>query len=242
MIGSLDKSYNRPIIVDEEQLRHLASIVEKRFCAVEYEIKTIDGAKYILPNIDDVIAYNNPDSRKIVCISIGGYKSKDGRGYYPEFSISLFDMSKYDASCILTLKNLEEAEITYFSQRVDEFVKSTKTAYWWLHRSAFYIGLGFLLYCMVVVYYYLSLGMEQWSMKADKTTILTGWSVICMLISVYGIRKIVEYLFPEGGFVIGEQKRFMKRKDKRRYLVFITIIGTIILGVISGVIANYILK
>lgn len=241
MIGSLDKSYNRPIIVDEVHLRYLAGIVEERFSAVEYEIKTIDGAKYKLPTIDDVIAYNNPDSRKIVCISIWGYKSKDNHDYYPEFSISLFDMSKYDASCILTLKNLEEAEITYFSQRIDEFVKSTKTAYWWLHKSAFYIGLGFLLYCMVVVYYYLSLGMEQWSMKADKTSILTGWSVVCMLVSVYGVRKIVEYLFSEGGFVIGEQKRFMKRKDKRRYFVFITIIGTIILGVISGVIVNYIL-
>lgn len=42
MIGSLDKSYNRPILVDEDHLRYLAGIVEERFCAVEFEIKTID--------------------------------------------------------------------------------------------------------------------------------------------------------------------------------------------------------
>lgn len=240
MIGSLDKSYNRPILVDEDHLRYLAGIVEERFCAVEYEIKTIDGAKYKLPTIDDLITYNNPDSRKIVSISISGYKNKDGNGYYPEFSISLFDMSEYDASCILTLKKLEEAEITHITQRVDEFVKSTKTAYWWLHRPAFYVALGFIFYCVVVAYYYLSLGLEQWSMKENKTSLLTGWSFICMLTSVYGIRKIVDYLFLEGGFVIGEQKKFMKKKDKTRNFIFITIICTIILGVMSGLIVNFI--
>ena len=239
MIGSLDKSYNRPILVDEDHLRYLAGIVEERFCAVEYVIKTIDGARFKLPTIDDLISYNNPDSRKIVCISIIGYKSKDVNGYFPEFSISLFDMSEYDASCILTLKKLEEAEITHITQRVDEFVKSTKTAYWWLHRPAFYVALGLIFYSVVIVYYYLSLGMEQWSMKENKTSILIGWSFICMLTSVYGIRKIVDYLFPEGGFVIGEQKKFMKKKDKTRNFI-ITIICTVIFGVISGLIVNFI--
>lgn len=240
MIGSLDKSYNRPIIVDEEQLRYLSGIVEERFESVEYEIKTIDGAKFKLPSMGDLIAYNNPDSRRIVSISIWGNKSKDRHGYYPEFSISLFDMSVYDASCILTLKNLEEAEITYFTQRIEEFVKSAETGYWWLHRSAFYITLGFIFYCMVVAYYYISLGLEQWAVKENKMSILTGWSFVCMFISVYGIRKIVDYLFPEGGFVVGEQKKYMKKKDKRRYFFLITILGTIILGVISGLIVNYV--
>lgn len=50
----------------------------------------------------------------------------------------------------------------------------------------------------------------------------------------------MDYLFLEGGFVIGEQKKFMKEKDKTRNFIFITIICTIILGVMSGLIVNFI--
>jgi len=44
MIGSFNKAYNRPIIVDEGQLRYLSNIIIERFDKVEYEIHTVDGA------------------------------------------------------------------------------------------------------------------------------------------------------------------------------------------------------
>lgn len=72
MIGSFNKVYNHPIIVDEGQLHNLSNTIIKRFDKVEYEIHTVDGASYKLPSIDDVITYSNPDSRRIIKINIWG--------------------------------------------------------------------------------------------------------------------------------------------------------------------------
>lgn len=240
MIGSFNKAYNRPIIVDEGQLRYLSNIIIERFDKVEYEIHTVDGASYKLPTIDDVIAYSNPDSRRIIKINIWGEKKKDSPSFYWAFSLSLFDMSKYDSSCILTMKDLEDTEITFLAQRIDEFVKGCQFPCWWIHSKAFYIVLGFLLYAAIVVAYYVNLGHEKWVEMPNKSTILTGWSVLCMLFSVFVLGKSVDYLFPEGGFSTGEQVKYMKKKNKARNLVFNFILGTIILGVISGLITHYI--
>ena len=49
MIGSYNKAYSRPVIVDEGQLRYLSNIIIERFDKVEYEIHTVDGASYKLP-------------------------------------------------------------------------------------------------------------------------------------------------------------------------------------------------
>ena len=70
MIGSFNKVYNHPIIVDEGQLHNLSNTIIKRFDKVEYEIHTVDGASYKLPSIDDVITYSNPDSRRIIKINM----------------------------------------------------------------------------------------------------------------------------------------------------------------------------
>jgi hypothetical protein len=149
-------------------------------------------------------------------------------------------MAKYDASCILSLKNLEESEITYITQRIDEFVKGASVPYWWIHRPAFYIVVGILLYGIVSGVYFLSIDREKWAEKANNVAVLSGWSVICMAISAFLIKGIIEYLFPEGGFAIGEQIKYMKKKDKVRGLIFITIIGSIVIGVISGVLTHFI--
>lgn len=88
--------------------------------------------------------------------------------------------------------------------------------------------------------YYLNIGWKKWAEMPDKTSLLAGWSVLCMLFSVFVVGKTVDYLFPEGGFATGEQKKYMKKKNKARNLVFNTIIGTIILGVISGLITFFV--
>ncbi len=69
MTGSTTKYFFRPIIVDEGQLRYLSEIVKERFGVVEYGIETIDGDQYDYSSVDDLLAYNNSNSRKITKIS-----------------------------------------------------------------------------------------------------------------------------------------------------------------------------
>ena len=69
MTGSTAIYYFCPIIVDESQLRYLSEMVKERFGEVEYGIETIEGVQYEYSSIDDLLAYNNPNSRKITKIS-----------------------------------------------------------------------------------------------------------------------------------------------------------------------------
>ena len=70
MTGELTKSYERTLIINEEHLRDLASFIEDGFVDVEYKIFTSDGANYKLSSKDEVLAYSNPESRRIIKIFI----------------------------------------------------------------------------------------------------------------------------------------------------------------------------
>lgn len=55
MKGSFNKVYSHPIVVEEQQLRNLATIIIDRFVEVEYEVKTIDGSSYKFFTIEELI-------------------------------------------------------------------------------------------------------------------------------------------------------------------------------------------
>jgi hypothetical protein len=57
---------------------------------------------------------------------------------------------------------------------------------------------------------------------------------------MFVVKRFVEYLFPQGGFAIGEQVKYFNKKEKTRNLVLMTIIGSLIIGIIAGVITHFI--
>lgn len=242
MTGELTKSYERSLIINEEHLNYIASFVEDEFVDVEYNIYTADGAHYKFGGKDELLAYRNPESRKIVKLVISGNKEHRDRAYFKDFSISLFDMSKYDKSCILTLDNMEEKDIVFYTQRIDEFVKNAQAPFWWIHKTVVYIVIWLLLYAIAAFFYFTKMDKTQLADKAYNILFLNGVSVICAAISAVGVRWLVGFLYPEGGFAIGEQTKKLNKKNDIRNLVLITIIGTIILGIISGVITHMIVS
>lgn len=242
MKGELTKSYDRSLLIDAEQFTYIASFIEVNFVDIEYKIYTSDGANYNLSAMDEVLSYSNPDSRRIIKIVISGNKEHRERSFYKDFSISLFDMSKYDKSCILTLNNMEEKDIVFYTQRVDEFVKSSQEPLWWIHKTAVYIVIWVLLYAIAAVFYFTKTDKAQLADKAYNMVFLNGVSAICAVVSAFLVRWVVRKLYPEGGFAIGEQVKYINRINKTRNLILITILGTIVLGIISGVITHLIVS
>lgn len=242
MTGELTKSYERSLIINEEHLKNLASFIEDGFVDVEYKIFTSDGANYKLSSKDEVLAYSNPESRRIIKIVISGNKEHRERSFYKDFSVSLFDLSKYDKSCILTLNNMEEKDIVFYTQRIDEFVKSAQAPLWWIHKTVVYIVIWLLLYAISAFFYFTKTDKEQLADKAYNMIFLNGVSGICAAVSAFGVKWLVGYLYPEGGFAIGEQAKYLNKKSRTRNLILITVLGTIVLGVISGVITHLIVS
>lgn len=242
MTGELTKSYERTLIINEEHLRDLASFIEDGFVDVEYKIFTSDGANYKLSSKDEVLAYSNPESRRIIKIVISGNKGHREHALYKDLYISLFDMSKYDKSCILTLNNMEEKDIVFYTQRIDEFVKSAQASLWWIHKTIVYVVLWLLLYAISAFIYFTNTDKAQLADKAYNMIFLNGVSAICAAVSAFGVRWLVGYIYPEGGFAIGEQAKYLNKKSRTRNLILITVLGTIVLGVISGVITHLIVS
>lgn len=242
MTGELTKAYKRSLLINEEHLKNLASFIEDRFEDVGYKIYTSDGASYTLNTKDEVLSYNNPDSRRIIKIVISGNKEHRERSFYKDFSISLFDMSKYDKSCILTLNNMEEKDIVFYNQRIDEFVKNAQTPHWWIHKTPVYIVIWIFLYAIAAFFYFTKTDKTQLADKTYSMVFLNLVSGTCAFVSAFLIRWVVEKLYPEGGFAIGEQVKFFNRLKKIRNLILITILGTIVLGIISGVITHLIVS
>ena len=242
MKGELTKSYDRSLLINEDHFTNIASFIEDGFVDIEYKIYTSDGANYNLSSMEEVLSYSNPDSRCIIKIVISGNKDHREHSFFKDFSLSLFDMSKFDKSCILTLYNMEEKDIIFYSQRIDEFVNSAQKPLWWIHKTAVYIVIWVLLYAIAAVFYYTKTDKAQLIDKTYNMVFLGGVSAVCAFVSAYFVRWVVRKLYPEGGFAIGEQVKHFNRLNKTRNLILITILGTIVLGVISGVITHLIVS
>lgn len=239
MIGSLYKSYDFPIIVSADDLKELSKMLSSNFEELEYTISTKDGARYTLNSLDEVLSYSNPDNRKIQRLCVRGRRRNSVNFIHPSISISLLDKSVYTKSCELEITQLDETEICYYSQRMNEFTKRITAPYRWLHKPVFNWIVGILFYILSAI---------LCSLYIDNAKIVSvillrhGIPIICMIFSVIVTEKIIFRLFPECCFVIGEQKKQKDKIDKRKKLVFVTIILALVIGVLGSIIAYYIVQ
>jgi len=242
MIGNLNKSYDFPIIVTTEDLKSLSDLLYSGFDELQYNINTKDGARYTLDSLEEVLNFSNPDDRKIQRICIKGNKKKGESFMYPNMSVSLLDKSVFSKSCELEIIQLEETELCYYSQRVEEFVKRIRAPYWWLHKSAFYWITGLLLYFLSAIFYFHHVDNTDPVNRVYNILVLQGVSAFCMFISMVIIEKIVYYFFPECFFAIGEQLKRIEKLNKLKRFIFLTIITALVVGVLSSIIAYYVVR
>ena len=242
MKGSLIKSFDYPVIVSADDIKVLSDMLSSGFEELQYSINTKDGARYTLNSLDEVLNYSNPDDRKIQRICIKGNKKKGDGFIYPNISVSLLDKSKHVKSCELEIIQLEETEICYYSQRVEEFVKRIRAPYWWLHKSAFYWITGLLLYFLSAIFYFHHVDNTDPVNRVYNILVLQGVSAFCMFISMVIIEKIVYYFFPECFFAIGEQLKRIEKLNKLKKFIFLTVIIALVVGVLSSIIAYFIVR
>lgn len=242
MIGSLNKSYDFPIIVSAEDLKSLSDILSSGFEELQFTINTKDGARYTINSIEDVLNYSNTDGRKIQRFCVRGNKKKAGSFIHPNICVSLLDKSAYTTSCEFEMYQLDETELCYYTQRIDEFTKRIKAPYWWLYKSSFYWITGLLLYFLSAIFYFHHVDNTNLVNRVYNILVLQGVSAICMFFSMIVLEKIIFRLFPECYFAIGEQKKYKDKLDKRKKIIFVTFILALVVGVLSSIIAHYIVQ
>lgn len=241
MKGNLHKKYEFATIITESDLKHLSTLVSSKFDFVKYEIKTKDGAEYCVDNLDDILNYDNHNYRKIILFRVKGNRNERDNFIFPNISISLYDNSIYQEACILDIKGLDDTEIVYFSQKIKDFTKQIKAPYWWCHKPAFYCVLSLVLYAVLTCIF-----LRDWYItEEDKTYVFIMLLIIsssCGMLSALLGRKVVSWIFPEGCFCIGEQKKYIHRKEKYRGIILWTIFVPLFLSIVAGIITSMFIK
>lgn len=175
--------------------------------------------------------YNNPNSRKITEISIRGNLYNGGSSSVPELYLSICDRSKFELSCFMQLKCLEESDITYFKSRMEDFVKDYSVEYWWMYKSVFYWIFGACLYLLLAVILSWYIGREYHVYISHNIVASLCWSMLCMAVTILLVKKGLGWLFPAGGFRIGEQIKVLDQKVKARKWI-LGLITTVVAGLI----------
>ena len=242
MLGRFKKKGKYSIIVTPDDLKMLSGIVTSNFDEIRYTIKTIDGAEYMVNGLDEVLEYSNPSSRRIEMFRIEGNQEKGNGFYLPNISISLFDTAIYDASFILQLEKMDEKDIVFYTNKFDEFFKRIRAPYWIIHKDGFYWAVGLILYFLCAIIYQIHFNTLDIARQVYNILILQGVSAVCMFFSIFVLRKILVMIYPESIFAIGEQERYKIKKEKVRYLILWTIVGALVLGIISSIIATLIVN
>lgn len=242
MKGNFRKKYDFSIIVTAEDLKALLDTITDVFKYVRYEIETSDGAKYTTNELKDILEYTNPDTRKIELLRIRGNLNEGESFFSPNICISLFDTSKFDKSIIFDLNEMEEKEIIYYTTIIDEFARRIKAPYWWIFKDWFYWICGIILYFSFGFIYLSNTDITNTINKVYSILLLQGVSAVCMAFSMYALSKVVSFFFPESCFAFGEQVKFKIKKEKRRSIIFITLLLALIIGIISNIISYYIVS
>lgn len=242
MKGNLNKSYDFSYEICKEDIISLIDVIVAGCEEFSFDFTTKDGAEYTVDNIEDVLNYSNPDTRKIVKLSIKGNVHKGNNFIFPNILISLYDSAIYDSSYLITFRQLEEKDIVFYTERIDELIKRTKRPYYWVHKSAFYWCTGIVLYIILAVIFLMKTNNADTAAKVYNILVLQGVSALCMLFSIHILKKIISYLYPKSCFCIGEQEKQNNKKQKLRSVAFYVIISTILLGVLSGIITHFVVN
>lgn len=242
MKGNLSRKFNFSIIVTAEDLKSLSDMIMRDFKDIRFEIKTKDGAQYKIEDINDILKYTNPDSRKIEVLRIRGNQEKGKSFYLPNICVSLFDTSVYDKSIILELNEMDEKDITHYTSRIDEFANRIKAPYWLIFKERFYWITGVVLYLTFSIVYFANTDTSTTVNKVYSMMLLQGVSAMCMAFSMVVLNKVVSFFYPESCFALGEQKKHVINKEKARNIVFVAIILALIIGVIASVIGSYLVN
>lgn len=215
MKGSISKDHKFCLIVKKEDLKSLNDFICKEYKHIEYTIHTNNGIKYELISFDEIINYDNYDFKKIIQIYIQAQNEKSTDNiFFPDFAISISDITNYSTSISYYIKNATEKEIDYHTQKIEELIHEFKPKYSWLYNRT--NGLLVSLMTLLLIVIPLQILLKD---KIDKALyytfiifggIFTGWGW------ALSYDRVVSIFFQKTIFCIGKQQEFYDNKKSLR--------------------------
>jgi hypothetical protein len=227
------------IIVVEDELRALINFLSSNYEPIKIIAQCNDGSSMTTSELDDIINFENPNSRKIESLEINFGKSYS-QGGKVEFGGGIFL-----STCNFTVTETDDAKALKVAKEIEHRFEECRP--WYSNLGKYFIyGLGAFMLTLLSIFVtalYLEDFKGNEAMLSSKMIIglFQGLALgaILSLIGIYLIKGWV-WVFPKVWFDIGKQKAELQMRIKVRNFIFVGVIVALILGVIGSIIATLI--
>ena len=227
------------IIVVEDELRALVSFLSSNYEPVNIIAQCNDGSSMTTSQLEDIINFENPSSRKIESLQINFGKSYS-QGGNVEFGGGVFL-----STCNLTITETDDAKALKVAKEIEHRFEECRP--WYSNLGKYFIyGLGVFLFILLSLFV---TGLFLVDVKSNEAVLFSKISIsifqglalgaIVSLVGTYLIKGWF-WIFPKIWFDIGKQKAELQTRIKVRNFIFVGVISTLILGVIASIIATLI--
>lgn len=232
---TISKNVYHSLLVEAEDLRGIFDFLASKYKSAEAAGNCTDGSSLETQDIQELLAFENLNYRRLTSIMI---KAKDDWEETLSFTIGSDRTST--AEIYLTSNNDEKA--LYISQEILKRLTDMKPSCDWVARaSVLHTALTLFLVAWLILQIILAFGLARLEYHPLTITEYVNQNlffVIILFAITYPLDALRRYLFPKVFFLIGKQKKTMETIRKWRSFIFITVILTIALGVITNWIYN----
>lgn len=241
MKTNISKSIKHSLLVEADELGSLVEFIRSRYEKVRITAECKDNSELEADDISEIINFDNPNYRKIKKITINANTAYEETLRLHIDSASNFNMFISSARLYITSKSDETA--VYLSQEIPKRLREMKPEYDLLARFSLSSLISLVLVSWIIVDFIGKIfGFSQFKPAQpsnlswnDTFTFVFLLVLITIILSLF-LDRIQGTLFPRVFFLIGKQKRAMENLKKWRMVV----LGALILGVVSSLIASFI--
>lgn len=242
MLISGKMKYKKAVILTEDKMHELETLLHKYCDSISYKAETINDSEIVFSSLDELLQYDNFESRSLKALQISasgesGYRIKL---YFEADSLfSLFTGYDETFHCSYDVDTVD-AETTIRSE-ITTFLRKITAGYWLIAKFRFY-KLLFLL-CLGTIFYFLVYGVTRPSNTNIPLVFISG--VIGVVIS-FGLITVIKAIdryflqrcFPPIAFVWGEGKTQFEKSQKLRTNLLWGFIVAILASIIASLIIN----
>ena len=242
MLISGKMKYKKAVILTEDKMHELETLLHKYCDSISYKAETINDSEIVFSSLDELLQYDNFESRSLKSLQISasgksGYRIKL---YFEADSLfSLFTGYDETFRCSYDVDTVD-AETTIRSE-ITTFLRKITAGYWLIAKFRFY-GL-LMLVCFILGIYSLVYRNTQPTTYSTLLILISGIIAVIISFGLIGViraidRCFLQRCFPPVAFAWGEGKAQFEKSQKLRANLFWGFIVAIFASIIASLIIN----
>ena len=235
MKTTIQKNILHSILAEADDIKSIFDFVSSKYKSVDFTATCNDGSQLETTKIQDILSFENLNYRKVEVISCVAFGETNDEA----FVLVLEDKKGISAELHLTSDNDEKA--LYISQEIIKRLLDTKPNYDWVARIpviAAVMSVLMVLWLLLQIAVVTGVAELKYSIGGVEYFNNSIFMAIVLLGVTYPIEKLKQYLFPKVFFLIGKQKKTMETIQKVRSFIFITVILSLVLGLLTNWLSN----